>query len=211
MVARHQDVGRRHAAELARPRVLRIVEQFAFERLEFRRLGATEDAGDQPHRGFEHDHGGEFAAGQHEVAERDLLPGESLADAFVVAFVAAAQEQQPFSTAEFACFALVEGATAGTEQDLVEGAVGALQVFNGCKDRFRLQHHAGSAAERSIVDRPVRIQGVVPEVDEVDPEVALGLRDPEDALVQVGPEGRRKEGQDGAAQRCLARNKGRGD
>jgi len=125
--------------------------------------------------------------------------------------MAAAQEHQPLHAAELACLALVEGATAGTEQDLVERAVSALLVFNGCKDRFRLQHHAGPAAERSIIDRPVRVQGVVPEVDEVDAEVALGLRDPEDALVQVGPDSRRKEGQDGAAQRCLARNKGRGD
>ena len=44
------------------------------------------------------------------------------------------------------------------------------------------------------------VVGMIPEVDQVDSEVTLGLCNPEDALVQIGPEGRRKECQDGAMQ-----------
>ena len=67
---------------------------------------------------------------------------------------------------------------------------------------------ARAAAERSVVDSSVRVQRVVPEVDEVDPEVALSLSDPEDALVQIRPDGVWKECQNGAVQGAPAAKKG---
>ena len=87
-------------------------------------------------------------------------------------------------------------------------AQGPLQLLKGITERFGSQHHAWTTTERSIVDHTMRVVGVVPEVDEVDPEVALSLSYPEDALVQVGPDGLRKEGQDCAAQGALPRRKG---
>ena len=53
------------------------------------------------------------------------------------------------------------------------------------------------------------VQSVVPEVDEVDLKVALGLSNPEDALVQIRPDGFWKECQNGAVHSAPAAKKGR--
>ena len=67
----------------------------------------------------------------------------------------------------------------------------------------------GDRAERSVVDGSVWVGREVPEVDKLDPELPLRLRDPEDALVQIGPDGLRKERQDHAEHGVLSRRKGR--
>ena len=53
------------------------------------------------------------------------------------------------------------------------------------------------------------VQRVVSEVDEVDLKVALGLSNPEDALVQIRPDGVWKECQNGAVHSAPAAKKGR--
>src|SRR5690606_24981497 len=79
-----------------------------------------------------------------------------------------------------------------------EGSVLALGGFDSVKDRFRLEHHPGATAERAVVHRPVRVGCVIPEVDQLGPQLAFFVRDPQDALRQIRPDGLWKERQDRA-------------
>ena len=106
---------------------------------------------------------------------------------------------------------LREGLAPWAEQDLVERPVTGFHILDCVKDRFGLQHHAGTAAERSIVDRAVRVRREGAEVDEFDSELSLRLRNPEDALLQVGPDGSWKERQNGAEHGAWPRRKGEGE
>ena len=73
VIARGQHRGDFAALETLRPGVLRIFQQAVLEALVGMALGGAEHAGHQPHHGFEQHHGGDFAAGQHIVADRDFL------------------------------------------------------------------------------------------------------------------------------------------
>ena len=60
------------------------------------------DAGKQPHAGIEQHHGGDLAAGQHVIADRDLFEAARLDDALVDALEAAADDDDAGTGREIA-------------------------------------------------------------------------------------------------------------
>lgn len=90
-------------------------------------LGVAEDSGQQPRDGLRDDECGGLSAGEHVVADGDLVdrhPGRVLVDdAAVDALVARGREDQPRALGELDGELLGEGASAGRGDD-EGGAVG---------------------------------------------------------------------------------------
>ena len=55
----------------------------------------AQGAGDQARDGVHDERGAQFAAGKHEIADREFVRGEVFGHAFVHSFVAAAQQDDP--------------------------------------------------------------------------------------------------------------------
>ena len=67
--------------------------------------------------GVHQDQGGQFAAGQHKIADGDDVGGQVLADAFVEGFIAPADEGQLVVGGELTRHRLVETLALRAEQD----------------------------------------------------------------------------------------------
>ena len=103
MVAAEQDVGHRHAAELARPGVLRVLKATGGVAVRFLDQASlvAEHAGHVPHDRVDHDHRRHFAAVADEVADGNLAGVQTQADALVKALVPAAQQEQSLPRRQF--------------------------------------------------------------------------------------------------------------
>lgn len=119
-----------------------------------------------------------------------------LADAFVDALVATADEQQAIVGGEFADERGIEGAALRGEQDDVGGRLGeGLDVLDGGKERLGLHDHAGATAERGVIDGVVFVRGPVAELVDGDLDQAGGLGALEDRFVERTFEHRGEEGE----------------
>src|SRR5437868_2572724 len=88
MIPREEQLGHREPAEVPRPRVLRVVEALARERLALDRFEAADHARHQTGQRFDQGQSGDLAAGKDEIPERNLLVEEAeqprpLVDSFV--------------------------------------------------------------------------------------------------------------------------------
>src|SRR5829696_1888976 len=107
VIARQQHVGNAEIADLRRPRVLRMVQQPAAERILRDRLLVSHHTRYEPRHGVQHDKGRQFAAGQHIIADRQFL-GDPLAHPLVEPFVTAAQQHKVVEPAQPDGFGLRE-------------------------------------------------------------------------------------------------------
>src|SRR5262245_45882370 len=197
VVSALEHVGNAPSAPYRRTGVVGVVERAALERLALRGLLVAEHARDQAHDGLGDAQRRELAAREHEVAERDLVPRERVAQALVEALVAAAQEEQALLTGEDPGRGLAEGRAVRGQQDLLVGAVLALAPLDAVRDRFGLQHHARAAAVGPVVYRAVAVAGEIPEIDRPDPDAPLPLGLTQDARSQVRLERLGEEGEEG--------------
>src|SRR6516164_7483080 len=67
--------------------------------------------------------------------------------------------------------------------------------FHGFKDRFGLQQHARSTAERTVIDRLMSVVGVIPQLVDLQIQQTRIPRPLDDALIQRPGEPRRKQGE----------------
>ena len=100
VVARAQHLGHGPAPELGRPRVLRVLEPPVGERLLGRRRLVAHDARHQPRHRLDHDERRGLAAGEDEVADRQLAVAEMVGDPLVDALVATADQREPVARRE---------------------------------------------------------------------------------------------------------------
>src|SRR4030095_3144596 len=120
--------------------------------------------------GVDHESGGEFAAGENEIADGDLFGGEMFGDAFIDAFVAPAKEKDAVELRVAAGGFLGEALAGGGEQD--DGGVGverwpgggvangmAEERFDCFEEWFGLEDHAFAAAKGAIVDGAMAVFG----------------------------------------------------
>lgn len=120
-------------------------------------------------------------------------------DAFVHAFVAAADQQEFVELCVGSGGGLFElAALGGEEHDAAAGI--ALRTagedgFDGFKDGFALQEHAFPAPERSVVDGAMAVVGPVAEVVELDVEEAGFTGSVNDAMVERAAEEVREDGE----------------
>ena len=90
---------------------------FGAERFRLRAGFVADDVGEEPDDGVDDDERGEGAVGEDEVADAEFLFDEVFADAFVDAFVVAADEDDAVEGGEFAGLGLVKFFPAGGEED----------------------------------------------------------------------------------------------
>ncbi len=164
VVARQQHL--RHGAALpaAGAGVVRILQQSLLETLLDQRAFIAQHARQQPHAGVDQRQRRRLAARQHEVAEADLLRPPRLEDPLVDALVAPAKRDQPRTGGEFARPRLIEAASARRQIDQRQPGRATDGGFDRRIDHVRAHHHAGTAAERCIVDGGVFIARERPDV-----------------------------------------------
>src|SRR5215210_2383262 len=182
VVPRPQDLGHRHAAELRRTRVMRVVEQTVLERVALVGLLATDHAGNQPrHRLDEHERR-KLATGQHVVSDGDLLRGKAFHHSFIHTLIPATDEGEVRLAGQLVHEFALEAAPRRAQQDRAAAIVA--ERLDRREHRLGLHDHAGSAPERFVVHGPVPIGREVADVVQVDLEDALGDRPAEQALPQ---------------------------
>lgn len=212
MVAREEDVGDFEAAEVGRLGVLGVFEVVAVGEAFDQGGGfATEDAGEEAGDTVDDDEGGEFAAGEDVIAERDFVVDDGQ-NALVVAFVVRAKDDEMAlwgfcgaigggvrsgDAGKLADEILVPGhANRGRENDLSVGA-GRLDALDGGKNRLAAQQHAVTAAVRGVVDGFVRAESKIAQVDVLNRNNSPVLRLVEHRALEVGLECLGKKGDDG--------------
>ncbi len=94
VVAADQDFRHGIPAVFPGPGVLRVFQKEITERLFVNGSAPSQNAGDQPGYRVYHHHGGQFAARQHIVANRDFGGDQMLAHPFVNTLVMAADQNQ---------------------------------------------------------------------------------------------------------------------
>ena len=94
------------AAILSRPRIVRVIQQPARERILFNRLIISDDAGHEPTDGVDDHERGEFPPGQYVIADRHFFGGHVLAHTVIDAFVSSAQHNDMFEQRKSPCIPL---------------------------------------------------------------------------------------------------------
>src|SRR5438477_3805762 len=192
VIARKQHRRDTTALVLDRPRVVRTFEETFGVRL-VRKRGRLDHVGDEAGHRIDHDHGRKLSAGQHEVADRELLVDLAFDHALVDALVVPAPDYQVRQLRKTPSRGLVEQRALRAHEDDVTGVSRCRADRAG--ERLGLQHHAGAAAVGSVVDDVMAVGR--PLADVVDREVDLtrgpGARD--DALGEGTLEHLRKERQ----------------
>src|SRR5205807_2035774 len=155
VVPREQLLGHSRALVHLGPRVLRALEKALRERLLERRLFIAQRPRQLAHHRIDQRHRRELAAREHEVAERQLLVDAPRQEPLIDAFVAAAKQRQRALLRQLHRLAVIEP-TALRRQ--VNG-FSICPVLPGCLERpvqrLGQHHHAGPAAVRTVVHRPV--------------------------------------------------------
>ena len=161
------------------------------------RLLGAQHAGHEPRGGLDDAQGGELAAGQHEVADRQASPGRAPRRCARRSLRSGrrARARVPRARAPRRCSGRRAGRS-GTGRTSGTGR-GAARATRRIRRSARAEQHARTAAEGAVVDGPVPIPREVAEVDQPDLDRPLLLGDPQDALPNVGLEGLGEEGQDG--------------
>ncbi len=156
-----------------------------------------------------HDHRcAQLAAAQDVISDREFAIGQVLSHSFVDAFVAAADQDNPFQRGQFLCHALMETRALSRQQHHTlfravrlrptRNAMRAgldFQVLNTLKDRFRLQHHAFAAAEWAVIHGPVPVMRKSPQVVDFDRRQARFPRPADNAVIQRSAKKIRKDRQ----------------
>ena len=197
MVAREEDVGHGVAAEGGRTRVGGRVEGVAGERFGGEGFG-VDRARHESHRRIDEREGRDLAAGEHEIAEGDLLGAVEVDEALVDALVVAADDDQPVERGEALRVALAERGAGGGGHDDRAAFVGG----RGVEDRVEhacegldAQHHAGAPAEGAVIG-PFSVAERVEEMVEFDAHEPAFLGAAEDREPDRGSEELREERDD---------------
>src|SRR5215204_1140607 len=143
VVAAAHDVGHVPAAERRRPHELRLLEEPTLA--EALRDGAhvvAHHPGHEARDRLDHEARGDLSAGEHDVADAQLVVDEVVADALVDALVTPAQQAEARTACQLGGEGLVEAAATRAEQEERTPRVGRL---HGREDRLRSHQHAGTA------------------------------------------------------------------
>jgi hypothetical protein len=174
VVATNEDFRNRRAAPFAGSGVVGAVKQrFAVlaavgEGVFGGGVIVAKDARQKPHNGVDQNHGGQFAAAEDVVADRDLFEFKCVDRPFIDAFVVTSDQEQSLFGGKVLDEALVEGCALGRQQHAPRRSR-TLRVDRVDRVPHRLthQHHARASTERSIVNGPMLVRSPVAEIVEV--------------------------------------------
>ena len=148
---------------------MRAVEQAVGKRILLGRLHIAQHAGQQPQHSIHQHHGGQFAAGNHKVANADFFIDVLDKHALVYTFVAAANQNQVIQASQFADLLMVERPALRAQ---INGFAAACVLCTGFFDgglQGRCHHnHARAAAKRAIIDVTQFVVGKAARVDGVE-------------------------------------------
>ena len=143
-----------------RPGVVGMLQQQVGVALFFQRGRGAHGARQQPHHTVDHRGGRQFAAGEHEVADRNLLVGQT-ADAFIEAFVVAAEQHQLVVALRPAPqIRLAQRMALGGHQQHPAAALQGNRLEGG-EHRLGFEHHPSPAAIGLVVHLAVAVRRVV--------------------------------------------------
>ena len=117
MIPGGQDLGDAFTPKGGGPGVLRILQQPRGERVLERAHLAAERARLESRHGIDHDRGGQLPAGNHEVADRDLVGDQVRPHPLVHALVAPTDQGDALVSGQLLSDLLGEGAALGCKQD----------------------------------------------------------------------------------------------
>ena len=189
VVAVEEDLRHFPALPQLRAGVLRVFEQAVPMALADVALLVRKHARNEAAHPVGHGHGSDLPAGQHEVAQRDLLVDARLDEALVHALVVAADQHQ-MVVIPLQASGGVLGKALSLRGEVDHPAVSALcrghDVVQAAFERLRHHHAAPAAAVGIVVDLALLVLGEVPDLDAVDLDRALFGRAADDALMQHG-------------------------
>ena len=113
--------------------------------------------GKQPHAGVEQRHGGDLAARQHVIADRDLLEAAGLDHPLVHALEAAADDDRARALRQRRAPAPASAARRAGSSAGAGAVVGRDAASMRARQHVGAHHHAGAAAGRRVVDRAVLV------------------------------------------------------
>ena len=136
-------------------------------------------------------HGRDLAAGQHEIAQRQLLVHALLQEPLVHALIVAAdQDQMVVFLLDLPGHLLVEGAAAGGHVDGVYPLARFIaDVLPAAVQGVGLHHRAPAAAVGIVVHLHLLVGGIVPDLVGGDGDIAPLLRPADDGLIHHGVDG----------------------
>ena len=182
-----------HPPELRRAGVLGVLQQAHGEALVLAGLLAAQHAGDQPrHRVHRHQRA-QLAAGEHVVADGQLLVDAQIQRPLVHALVVAAEEEQGIALRVLLDNFLVQRPAPGRHVDAAHAYF--LMGLDGVYHRLGQHHHARTAAEGVVVGVLVLVLGVVADVDQLHVQMARTDRPAQNAALQHRTEHLREQGQ----------------
>src|SRR5712692_5496010 len=158
VIAREKDFWHFQPAKLGGAGVVRALEEPLAEALDLDALRVAHHPGHQPRHGVDHRQRGELAAGEHEIAEGNLLVDEG-DDPLVHALVAAADEDQLLAPRELLRERMVESAALRGHEDHVRAGETLARRLDGGDQRLGLHHHACAAAVGNVVGDAVLARG----------------------------------------------------
>ena len=145
-----------------------LLDRALAEGLAFDRLGITDDLGDESHDALDDHEGCGLAAGDHVVAEGDLLVDHVLGDPLVDTLVPATDERKMAEPGPSVEMILTKRSAARREQH----SVGSLDGVERLGQRLRHEHHPGAATERAVVHLAMRSLSPRAQVDRFDVDQA---------------------------------------
>ena len=160
-IAREEHVGHFPAVELGGSGVNRWCQQVVLEAVRERRGFVPDGSGDDPDHRIGDDAGGQLAAREHVVADRDLARDQVFADAVVDALVVAAEDNQVVERREAVGFVLVVADAVGRGVDHLVVFPFRFEGFDAAVDRFDLHYHTRLSAEGVVVRGAVLVFCVV--------------------------------------------------
>ena len=175
--------------------VLGVLQQAVPVALLLEALRVGEHPGHQPGHRVGHHHGGQLAAGEHEVADGDLLVhtllNEPLVDALIVP---AHQNQVVVIVPQAAGVGLHEGFAGGGHVDGMSRAEGVHNVLPALVEGVGLHDRAVAAAVGIVVHLLLLVEGVIPDLVGLDANDVPLLGAAQDGLVHHIAHGQIKEG-----------------
>ena len=165
MIAVLQDFRNAVPVIFDRPGILRIFQKTVVEGFLFQRIGRYplfQQSQDTVHQ----DHGRQFPARQHIVADADLFIDIAF-DPMIDPFVMSADDDQFIQRRKTFHVALGERTVPGSCKDRIDVIVGDV-IDQGTMDDIHLHQHPRSSAIGSVIDVTVLVPGIVADIDDTD-------------------------------------------